>query len=82
MGRQRQPGVEVSMIGFTPPGWSCPRLFGGATTSSPVASTWGTSTSAWPPWTRNAWADGKSDVKAMEYAMAGVLPILEDAPPY
>jgi hypothetical protein len=34
------------------------------------------------PLTRNRWADGKSDVKALKYAMAGVLPILEDAPPY
>jgi len=34
------------------------------------------------PLVRNHWADCKSDVKALEYAMAGVMPIVQDAPPY
>jgi len=77
----RQPGVEVSMIGMQPPGWTGPTLpwedslFLGRLHLGNIDV-------GIAPLTRNPWADGKSDVKAMEYAMAGALPILEDAPPY
>lgn len=78
---QKQPGVEVSMIGMQPPGWTGKtvpwedHLFAGRMNLGHIDV-------GIAPLTRNRWADGKSDVKALEYAMAGVLPILEDAPPY
>lgn len=78
---QRQPGVEVVMIGMHPPGFTGKvypwqdHLFGGRMNLGKIDV-------GIAPVTRNAWADGKSDIKAMEYAMAGVLPLLEDAPPY
>lgn len=77
----KQPGVEVVMVGMDPPGWTGKaipwedHLFA-------ARMHLGKLDVGIAPLTRNAWADGKSDVKAMEYAMAGVLPILEDAPPY
>ena len=77
----RQPNVEVVMVGFQPAGWSgkhypwVDTLFG-------ARHYLGELDVGVAPLTRNLWADGKSDVKALEYAMAGVLPIVEDAPPY
>lgn len=77
----RQPDVEVSMLGFRPPGWSGPtqpwadNLFDGRAYLADIDV-------GIAPLKRNPWADGKSDVKALEYAMAGVMPIVEDAPPY
>jgi hypothetical protein len=77
----KQPDVEVSFIGFTPPGWtgaSRPwedQMFAARSHLADIDV-------GIAPLTRNPWADGKSDVKALEYAMAGVMPIMEDAPPY
>lgn len=34
------------------------------------------------PLKRGPWADCKSDVKAVEYTLSGVLPLVQDAPPY
>lgn len=34
------------------------------------------------PLKRSTWHDGKSDLKAIEYTLAGVLPIVQKAPPY
>jgi hypothetical protein len=76
-----QDDVEVSMIGFAPPAFSGKvvpwndDLFGGRAALGNIDV-------GIAPIKRNPWADGKSDVKAMEYAMAGVMPILHDAPPY
>lgn len=77
----RQPDVEVVMIGFTPPGWTGAvfpwedQLFAARAHLTKIDV-------GIAPLKRNSWADGKSDVKAMEYAMAGVMPIVQDAPPY
>ena len=77
----RQPGVEVSMIGFAPAGWSGAKapwdddLFEGRKNLGNIDV-------GIAPLTVNPWSVGKSDVKALEYAMAGVMPIVQDAEPY
>lgn len=77
----RQPGVEVMVAGFTPPGFSG--------TTHPWADNMlaarqhlGHFDIGVAPLTRNPWSIGKSDIKGMEYAMAGVMPILQDAEPF
>lgn len=79
----RQPGVEVWTVGFKNPAWSFPHqtlpwdkdlvkarknLFKFDLGIAPLKPT--------------KWANGKSDVKALEYAMAGVLPLVSNAVPY
>ena len=77
----RQPDVEVVMIGFRPAGWSGTHvpwsddLFG-------ARKALGNIDVGIAPLAVNPWSVGKSDVKALEYAMAGVMPILQDALPY
>lgn len=77
----KQGDVEVLLVGFSPPGYSGSKLPWEdnlyAARRNLVNLDVGIA-----PITRNPWADGKSDIKAMEYAMAGVMPILEDAPCY
>lgn len=34
------------------------------------------------PLRRSDWSDGKSDIKAMEYLLAGAVPIVQNSPPY
>lgn len=76
-----QDGVEVVMIGLKPPAWSGKALpwdddlFAARKNLAQIDV-------GIAPLTRNPWADGKSDIKALEYAMAGAVPIIEDAPPY
>ena len=79
----RQPGVEVWTVGFRNPAWSFPHQ------SIP----WGSDLVearkhlfkfdlGIAPLKTNDWANGKSDVKALEYAMAGVCPLVQDAEPF
>lgn len=77
----RQRDVQVVFIGFQPPGWSGDVV---AWEDDVIKGrqNLGAIDVGIAPLTRNVWADGKSDVKALEYAMAGVMPIVEDAPPY
>lgn len=77
----RQKDVEVSVIGFVPPGWTG-KTVAWSDSVLDARKPLGAIDVGLAPLTRNVWADGKSDVKALEYAMAGVLPLLEDAPPY
>ena len=77
----RQRDVEVVMIGFSPPGWSG-RTISWTDNVLHGRLHLGSIDVGIAPLTRNLWADGKSDLKALEYAMAGVLPLLEDAPPF
>ena len=77
----RQKDVEVVMVGFAPPGWSG-RHLPWADNMFDARKNLVHLDVGIAPITRNPWADGKSDVKALEYAMAGVMPIVEDAPPY
>lgn len=79
----RQPNVEVFTVGFVNRSWSFKheavpwandmhearkKLFSFDLGLAPLKS--------------NPWADGKSDVKVLEYAMAGVLPLMSRAEPY
>lgn len=79
----KQEGVEIWTVGFDNPGWSFPyqkvpweahldkarqHLFRFDVGIAPL--------------TGNPWSRGKSDVKALEYAMAGVMPILQDEVPF
>lgn len=79
----RQPGVEVWTVGFKVPSWSFEyqtvpwkkdlaearqELFRFDVGVAPLKG--------------NPWSRGKSDVKATEYAMAGVMPIVQDETPY
>lgn len=77
----RQKDVEVVMIGFQPPGWTGKTLPWNDNVLE-ARKNLGLIDVGIAPLTQNAWANGKSDLKAVEYAMAGVLPIMEDAPPY
>ncbi len=78
-----QPGVEVYTAGFTNPSWSFPHqvvpwsndiiearkhLFRFDLGLAPLKG--------------NPWADGKSDVKILEYGMAGLLPLMSRAEPF
>ena len=78
---QRQEGVEVVLIGFAPPGWGG-RLLPWADNLYDARANLGQIDVGIAPLTVNPWSVGKSDVKAMEYAMAGVMPIVQDAAPY
>lgn len=73
----RQPGVEIWTVGFEVPSWSFRHHY----------SAWADSLEearqklfrfdlGIAPLKSNPWADGKSDIKVMEYAMAGVLPLM------
>jgi hypothetical protein len=77
----RQKDVEVSFIGFRQPGWQG-KVFPWEDKMFKARDYLTQIDVGIAPLTRNPWADGKSDVKALEYAMGGVMPILEDAPPY
>ena len=77
----RQKDVEVVMIGFNPPGWTG-RVLPWEDKMLAARRNLAQIDVGIAPLKRNRWADGKSDVKALEYAMAGVMPIVQDAPPY
>jgi hypothetical protein len=77
----RQKGVEVVMIGFQPPGWTG-RTYHWSDNILAARKYLGMIDVGIAPLTQNPWANGKSDLKAVEYAMAGVMPIVEDSPPY
>ena len=77
----RQPNVEVHVIGFQPTGWSGP------------VTPWAKDLHDYrlnlqrldvgvAPLRVNAWSNGKSDLKALEYAMAGVMPIVQRSESY
>ncbi len=78
---RKQPGVEVILIGFSPPGWTG-KVLPWADDLFSARKNLGHIDVGIAPLTVNPWAVGKSDVKAMEYAMGGVVPLLHDAPPY
>lgn len=77
----RQKDVEVITVGFRPPGWTGKALPWNDRILEGRAGL-GQLDVGIAPLTQNAWANGKSDLKAVEYAMAGVLPVVEDSPPY
>ena len=74
----RQEGVEIVEIGATNPAWSFKK------TTRPWASDLVEARKhlfsidiGIAPLVKNRWSEGKSDVKALEYAMAGVMPIVQ-----
>lgn len=79
----KQPGVEVWTVGFNNPAWSFPHQ------SIPWANDLVEARKhlfkfdlGIAPLKSNAWADAKSDVKALEYAMAGVMPLVQQSEPF
>lgn len=77
----RQKDVEVILVGFRPPGWSGKVLPWHDHILDARGNLFQLDIGI-APLTQNGWANGKSDLKAVEYAMAGVMPIIEDAPPF
>jgi hypothetical protein len=77
----KQPDVEVSTIGFEPPGFRG-KIAPWSDGLMEARAKLGHIDVGIAPLIENKWANGKSDVKGLEYAMAGVMPILQDAPPY
>lgn len=77
----KQRDVEVVLIGFAPPAWSG-HVLPWADSLFAARQNLGRIDVGIAPLTINQWSVGKSDVKALEYAMAGVMPILQDAEPY
>jgi hypothetical protein len=77
----RQKDVEVVMAGFAPAGWAG-QVLPWADDLFEARKNLGRIDVGIAPLTRNEWSDGKSDLKALEYAMAGAMPIVEDSPPY
>jgi len=77
----RQKDVEVVLAGFQPPGFNGrvlpwhDNLFDARRHLFQIDV-------GIAPLTQNPWANGKSDLKALEYAMGGAMPIVEDAPPF
>jgi hypothetical protein len=79
----KQPGVEVWTVGFRNPAWSFPHQ----------VIPWGNDLVearkhlfkfdlGIAPLKTNAWANAKSDVKALEYTMAGVMPVVQKSEPF
>lgn len=80
----RQEGVEFYEMGATNPSWSFPkRQFSWHKDLSKARENLFKIDIGIAPLKATKWANGKSDVKALEYAMAGVLPIVQgDCAPY
>lgn len=79
----RQPNVQVKTMGLNPTWWKFPRHH----------IPWATDLAVYrramfdidvglAPVVPTPWSLGRSDVKALEYAMGGALPILSDVEPY
>jgi hypothetical protein len=79
----KQPGVEIWVQGFDPKDWSFPHRVVPWTYDLPVAREnlfrfdLGMS-----PVVANPWSNAKSDLKGLEYSMAGVMPLMSDTVSY
>lgn len=76
----RQPGVEVVTMGFNPPSFRHTQL-----PWAPISEYWRQMMRldvGVAPIIRTGWSSCRSDLKALEYGMAGVLPIVSAEPPY
>lgn len=79
----KQPGVEVWVVGFDPIDWSFPHAKVPWTYELPEArKTLFRFDLGVAPLKANPWSNAKSDIKSMEYAVAGVCPLMSDAVPY
>lgn len=77
----RQPGVEVWCQGINP-GWGFERQVPWTESLSSYRRTLGRFDVGVAPLVPNSWADGKSDLKALEYTIAGVVPLVAHEEPY
>lgn len=77
----RQPGVEVWVQGFKPP-WTFAQIVPWTTSLSEYRSKLGSFDVGVAPLRADKWANGKSDLKALEYGIAGVLPLVSAEEPY
>jgi len=79
----KQPGVEVWTVGFKVPSWSFEYQTRPWMPQLPQArEALFRYDLGIAPLVPNKWANGKSDVKALEYAMAGAMPLVSRAEPY
>lgn len=78
----RQPGVEVWLQGVGKDEWLFAHKHPWTVSLSEYRRTLGRFDVGVAPLIGGEWADGKSDLKALEYAMAGVLPLLSFEEPY
>lgn len=79
----KQPGVEVRLIGWEHPSWTFPRK------EIPWSSNLAEARKplfeldlGLAPLKENPWSRGKSDVKILEYGMAGAMPLMSRAEPF
>ena len=78
----RQKGVEVLTIGLDP-GWKFPRKhYPWSNDMGVYRKLIGTIDIGLAPVVQTPWAKCRSDLKALEYAMAGACPVLSDATPF
>jgi hypothetical protein len=77
----RQKGVEVVMLGFAPPGSSY-RTYPWTDDLRAARENLYTLDLGVAPLKQGRFSNGKSDIKAMEYAMAGACPLMQQAEPY
>ena len=79
----RQPGVQVVNIGLNPTGWNFPRVqIGWHDDFLELRRTLMALDVGIAPLIGTPTAKYRSDVKALEYAMAGAMPVLQSMPPY
>jgi hypothetical protein len=79
----RQPGVEVFTFGFKNPAWSFPhQVMPWMDDLADVRKGLFSFDLGLAPLVGDPWSRGKSDVKVLEYAMAGALPLMSDEEPY
>lgn len=78
----RQPGVEVWAQGFQPPGWTFAKTAPWTHSLEEYRRALGRFDVGVAPLRASRWSNGKSDLKALEYGMAGVLPLVANEEPY
>ena len=78
----RQDGIEVHTQGFNPRGWTVANVDPWTPTLARYRKRLGAFDIGVAPLKATRWANGKSDLKVLEYAMAGVLPLAAREEPY
>lgn len=78
----RQPGVEVWVQGFMPRGWTFAKAVPWTEGLAQYRRKLGSFDVGVAPLRPGKWANGKSDLKALEYGIAGVLPLVAREEPY
>lgn len=78
----RQPRVEVYVQGFAPKGWTFAKLVPWTDSLAEYRRSLGQFDVGVAPLRPGRWANGRSDLKALEYAMAGVMPLVANEEPF